>query len=385
MPAQALKCGLWVSLLIVLVDCNPSQPTAPPTALQTPTIRPSATASLTPSLAPSATLSAAASSTATPDPGPDAGRQVINAANASRVELSLTLSEHKGAVYGVAISPDSALVASGSHDETVRLWDAVSGELLHTLVRHNNRVYSVGFSRDGTLLLSGGRDRTVQIWDASSAEHLYGLRAFGEVFALAFAPDAQQFAAASLYSARGQMWPLQPGATWVALEGHTTRLRSVAYSRDGSLLATGDVGGAILLRDPQSGEPFQRLDINAGLNYDIGVYGLVFSSDGEKLIAGGDDGFIRIFDIVSGEEVLAWPAHAGGVWSIDLSAAGDVLASGGQDGALRLWDAVSGERLVTIGGHRGPVRRVVFSAYGATLASGGDDWQVRLWRIALDE
>ncbi|KAF2191876.1 WD40 repeat-like protein, partial [Zopfia rhizophila CBS 207.26] len=78
-----------------------------------------------------------------------------------------TLEGHRGPVYSVAFSHDSARLASASHDRTVKLWDASSGECLQTLEGHRHSVYSVAFSHDSARLASASYDRTAKLWDAS--------------------------------------------------------------------------------------------------------------------------------------------------------------------------------------------------------------------------
>jgi WD40 repeat protein len=72
----------------------------------------------------------------------------------------------------VAFSPDGSILASGSSDKTVRLWDAATGAHLHTLERHADAIMSVAFSPDGSILASGSSDKTVRLWDAARV-HTY--------------------------------------------------------------------------------------------------------------------------------------------------------------------------------------------------------------------
>jgi WD40 repeat protein len=89
--------------------------------------------------------------------------------------LLQTLEGHSNWVSSVAFSHDSAQLASGSDDKTIKIWDASSGDCIKTLGGHSHRVSSVAFSHDSARLASGSYDRTVKIWDASSGACLQTL------------------------------------------------------------------------------------------------------------------------------------------------------------------------------------------------------------------
>ena len=82
--------------------------------------------------------------------------------------LQQTLEGHSGAIYAVAFSSDGKLVASGSDDGTVKLWDTATGALQWTLEDHSGLVNAVAFSSDGKLVASGSHDGTVKLWDAAT-------------------------------------------------------------------------------------------------------------------------------------------------------------------------------------------------------------------------
>src|SRR5262245_16852062 len=99
---------------------------------------------------------------------------------------------HTGLVYSVAFSPDGKVLATGSFDNTVKLWDFATGKELHTLKGHTNQVYCVAFSPDGNLLASASQDKTIRLWDPKSGKFLRELKGHGDIVdTVAFSPDSK--------------------------------------------------------------------------------------------------------------------------------------------------------------------------------------------------
>src|SRR5918911_921418 len=84
---------------------------------------------------------------------------------------------HADRIRAVAYAPDGRLLASGSIDNTVRLWDTANGTELRALKGHTRPVLSLAFSRDGRVLASGSADETIRLWDATTGR---GLRVLGD-------------------------------------------------------------------------------------------------------------------------------------------------------------------------------------------------------------
>ncbi len=311
--------------------------------------------------------------TAAETPTPSLSQNAIDPETLGSLQPVMKLTGHNGAVHAVAVSPDGSLIVAAGFDTKVRIFDGLTGDLLHTLERHRDWVYSLAFSPDGTRLVSGGRDRTIQIWDPVSGERIIGARMSAEIADLDFAPDDIRFAAVGFYSSLGEVWDTN-GSPLFMLEGHDTRLRSVAYT--GQLLATGDANGVLILHDTVSGNAIAELGQAGGE-----ILTMDFSPDGSTLAVGTAQHNIQLWDVQALEMITSWSAHSSQVWSLVYTPDGRLIISGGADATVRVWDAATGEKLAGLAGHGAAVRSVALSRDGATLASGGEDNQVLVWRV----
>ena len=195
------------------------------------------------------------------------------------------LQAHAVGVKAVAYGPDGKQLASGNHDDRVRIWDAVTGALKTTLIGHTDHVFRVLSSPDGQWVASSSDDRTVSLWRPNGSDRrvLRGHQA--DVEELAFSPDGllissgeaelvrsspsgERLAAATAKNVV-QLCALSDGACR-ALEGHATKINAMAFTPDGECLVTASGGGTLRIWDVASGESRPVRGHNASV-FDVAI------------------------------------------------------------------------------------------------------------------
>lgn len=290
-----------------------------------------------------------------------------------------TLEGHTDGVRALAVSSDGATLASGaatfdeSRDTTVRLWDVARREEIASLKGHVGGAPAVAFSHDGTLLAAGSRDGTILLWDVPSRAKVGSLKGHAHgAWTVAFSPGGALLASgATDFTVR--LWDVASRTEIAILKKYTFWVTSVAFSPGGALLATGSYDG-VELWDVAS-----RTEI--GSLSKLGVRSVGFSRDGTLLATGMLDDTVRLWDVANRKEVGILKGHTNDVTSVAFSHNGTHLASGSEDGMVILWDVLSGQEIVALPS-TGRVGSVVFLGDDATLASGSDDGNIALWDVS---
>jgi eukaryotic-like serine/threonine-protein kinase len=164
------------------------------------------------------------------------------------------------------------------------------------------------------------------------------------------------------------------------LKGHGDGVGGVAYSPDGSLLASAGWDQTVGVWETATGR--RRHTLRGHTSW---VRRVAFGPDGRQLVSCGDDRTLRLWDVATGTPLATWTAHDGQVHGVAWSRDGRRLASAGADQAVKAWDAKTHQLLFTLLGHRGMVEDVAFSPDGERLASAGEDRTVRVWDLATQK
>ncbi|MBX3055872.1 MAG: hypothetical protein KF770_05300 [Anaerolineae bacterium] len=285
-----------------------------------------------------------------------------------------TLIGHRDWVWTVASNRGTQILASGGGDQMICFWDIHERQLTRQLKGHENQVKAVAFSTDGSRLASGGGDRIVRLWDIVTGEKLAELSEHkGWIRSVTFSPDGRLLASGS-DDGSFCIWDSYTGQLLVTQRYHKNRVRAVIFHPKGHLLASASDDKTIALWNVEDWTCLQTFHEHTGR-----VRTLAFSPDGMILASGSEDRTVRLWDVKTWRCLQVMIGHQDRVRSIAFSPDGSVLASGSEDQTIRLWDVNSGRCLRTINGYINRVRGVAFSPDGRLLASGTEDRSIYLW------
>ena len=284
---------------------------------------------------------------------------------------------HSDTINSIAFSPDGKMLASGSSDNTIKIWNIADRLEIRTLRGHSEAVNSVAFSPDGKLLASGSSDETAKLWNIEDGSEIRTFTGHSDDNRLAFSPDGKILVSdgnpcrGNILTLNGQMLVSEDAILWNISDGKLVSLNT------------------------------NKIKNLYSFNWECGWLDncnwfpkSTFSPDAKMLaisFSGRNDlwGFIYKLDLWNiSDKINVWKIDDPffeEVNSLSFSPDSKLLASGSMDGTVRLWDVADGSDLMSLKGHSGPVWTVQFSPDGSFLASGGEDNIVRLWTLDLDE
>ncbi len=299
------------------------------------------------------------------------------------------LQGYAACLYDVDWSPDATQLVSGGTDTLVTVWEVASGMLRGVLRGHRWTVSGVGWSPDGSRLASSGWDNAIRLWEPATGTCVQMLRDLDHPDTLfngvAWSPHGERLACGTTLQGVLVWEGTERSGRWVSRQ-FPTWIRRVAWSPDGTRLVSGSDDGHVYVWDAADGTQLLRLAGHHGV-----VISVAWSPDGTWLASGGsgrEGGELFVWEVQRGERHPAWGAgnsalvgHPGVVSAVTWAPSGQRLISGGSDGWLRWWEVHSGECVREREAHQGTVQALKVSPDGSRLASCGDDGAITLWDL----
>jgi WD40 repeat protein len=239
-----------------------------------------------------------------------------------------------GAVLDVAFAPDGARVVSAHEDGAVRVWRVDGGPPLEEIQLAEQLATTVAVSPDGKRLAAGADDGTAAVFglDGSGRVELGGMRK--RVYSIEFGSDRAVLTASGDELAR--VWDAADGASVLTLRGHGGPQLDAKPSPDGSMIATANRDGSVVLWSVATGEPIGEPVVPP--NRAAFVSRVAFVPGANTLLTSGAGGFVEAWDLNSRERVATYRGHQGFVLDVATSSDGNRVLTAGADGTARIWD-----------------------------------------------
>jgi WD40 repeat protein len=298
----------------------------------------------------------------------------------------IPLPEGTSRIRGIEFSSDDKMLAIGSEYQTLQIID-VSDQDLRTLQAKAGGVWSVAFNpTNNKILASGGSDLKVKIWDAEQEQHLpRNLEGHSKwIRCLAFSPDGTILASAS-DDMTVILWNLKTGARHI-LSGHNGWIWSVSFSPDGKILASGSDDKTVKLWNVETGKIIKNLEEHRDW-----VWSVSFSPNGKYIASCGADGTINIWNTKTYEIFKTWKYSNPRIRAIAFSPDSNKLASCGDDKKVILWNIekwdteIDAPESKLLQEHENRIRSLAFSPDGKKLASGSEDKNIKIWDFDTDK
>lgn len=302
----------------------------------------------------------------------------------------MTLIGHKDMVYTVAVSPDGTRIVSGSGDNTLRIWDASSGDLVAVLEGHTKNIIAVAFSPAGDRILSRSADQTGRLWDVTTGREVMKLEGgIGSewISSVSFSSDGSRIGS-GFGDTKIRIWDAVTGGILLTSEMDSDDGTSLVLFRDGELASGCTIRVSYLTGGIRIVTHSERVHAVAifpdALQITPGVHASDAHSGSELridawVVSRNSIETMQIWDASNSSRIETLEDPKSPVCTLALSPNGGVIASGTWDGSVRLWNTTTHEHTATYNGHTGDVSSVVFSHDGRRIVSASRDRTIKIW------
>ena len=304
-----------------------------------------------------------------------------------------TFRGHKSWITSVAILPDGKRLITGSYDQTAILWDLVTGDKVRIFRGHKDKITAIAVGRKGRYLITGSRDKTAILWDINSGKEI---RVFDRhpdwVTSVAISSDGKYIITGGA-DRKAYVWDTKTGSMQSLFWKMSSRVSSVAISPDLRYIVTGNADGIARI---WSFGGAKRTKMKTLEGHKQNISSIVISPDSKFVITGSHDKTVVLWDITTGKKLSTFKGHKAAVTSVAISSDGKRLITASMDATARLWDLqqmdfgsiISGrnppknvQKARVFTGHTKGVRDIATSPDGRHLLTANGDGTVRVWDL----
>jgi WD40 repeat protein len=273
-----------------------------------------------------------------------------------------------GSINSVQFSPNGQFIATATRDGSVQLWKP-NGTLIRTIVQREEAIWSVSISPDSKRVAVAGQNGVLGIWNLAEQYTYIQSAHHQNIFAVSFSPDGKTLAASD-NSGSTSFWNLDGTLIKTLAHTHWGTLNAIAFSPDGNLVATAGVDTTVKLWSREG-----KL-INELTGYKDSVLSVHFSPDGQFIVTGSLDGTLKLWT-VTGSLLQSFTLNKQ-IYGVAFSPDGQTLASSNEEGLIQLW-RVNRTAITPLSAHDKLITSISFSPDGQRFATSSLDGTVKVW------
>ncbi|WP_165841048.1 WD40 domain-containing protein [Larkinella punicea] len=284
--------------------------------------------------------------------------QLITADHTSFSFWSANLSRRMQAVRvdyssSIAFSANGRQVLTATQSDTLKLWDANTGQLVRTFKGYSGYVRSVAFSPNGRYALSGS-DSILKLWDVNTGKSIRTFKGYKSSYPVAFSPNGKYALSGAWIESNNthplKLWDVNSGKLIRTFAGHDKgNINSLAFSPNGKYIVSGSddyygsTDGTVKLWDGNTGKLLHTFE-----GHEHGINSVVFSPNGKYIVSGSGDQTLKLWDVTTGKLIRTFVGHAHIVKSVAFSQNGQFIFSGSYDHTTKIWNTETGKEIATL-------------------------------------
>lgn len=307
----------------------------------------------------------------------------VGKTTALNFQVQFTLREHTRSVCVVKFSPDGKLLASGSADKSVIVWNPFDGTMICKLEgMHKTGINDLAWSPCSKYIISVADDTYMCLWDVTAKCCIRVLRGHQNYVFCVNYNDAGNVIVSGSFDETIRLWDAKTGVCIKVINAHSDPVTAVEFNSDGSMIISASYDGLCRLWDSATGQCLKTIYMEKTAPVSFAR----FSPNGSFILVGYLDSTLRLWKISLGnpQVVVSYRGHKNEKHcvSCQCSKISQHIVSGSEDHCVYVWDVSSKTHLHKLTGHTDAVLTVAWHPKEPLLASGGmeKDRTVKIWR-----